>query len=216
MPIPVSVRPLGARTGVAAAVVLAAGLALADAPAAFAAPGDSGDLTILPSGEVRGTQRDGAVCKFKLVADNFETLPAIAWTITVRPPTVPPGDTLTGNLPLSQGRARSNEYRLADGTYQLQWTVPSGVTKQKTFVVHCDEGKNSGEGRDSGEGKDSGRSYHKPSGPVPAGGGGVPTVESAASPAQFGTAAALVAGAAGIAGLALVRKAARRRSRGEA
>ncbi|MER5769744.1 hypothetical protein [Streptomyces sp. NPDC001985] len=204
MHIPHSVHPRGTRTSAAAAVVLAAGLALAAAPAAYAAPGDSGDLTILASGAGWGAQRDGAVCKFKLVADNFETLPAIAWTITVRPPTVPPGDTLTGNLPLDQGRARSNEYRLADGTYQLQWTVPGGVTKQKTFVVHCDEGKNPG------------RTYEKPSGPVPAGGGGVPTVESAASPAEIGTATALVAGAAGAAGLVLARRAARRRSRGEA
>ncbi|MEU5401622.1 hypothetical protein ABZ348_20270 [Streptomyces sp. NPDC005963] len=243
MPITASVRP---RTGAAVAVALAAGLALADAPAAFAAPGDSGDLTVLSASSSRGNvQREDSVCKFKIVADNFENLTAIAWTITSRPPTTPQSDTLSGSLPLDEGRARSDEYRLPDGTYQLQWTVPSGVTKLKTFVVHCEEGSTSGGANTNGNppngangstasngtsgsndsngtsgSNDSSASetYEKPSGPVPAGGGGVPTMESTASSSSSptGTTTALVAGAAGIAGLLLARRAARRRSRGEA
>ncbi|MFI1015248.1 hypothetical protein [Streptomyces sp. NPDC020965] len=208
MPISALVRPRSARTGAAVAAALVGGLALADAPAAFAAPGDSGDLTVLSSGPLHGnSNRGGPVCKFRLAADNFDTLPAIPWTITSRPPTVPPGDTLTGTLPLSQGRARSAEYRLPDGTYELQWVVPGGVTKQKTFVVRCDEGKNPGRA-----------AHHRPSGPVPAGGGGVPTTETVAASgdSHAGTTAALAVGAAGIAGLLLARRAARRRARGEA
>lgn len=257
---PTPVRSRGARTGTAVAAVLAAaGFALVDAPAAFAAVGDSGDLTVASVGSARGnSQPGGPVCGFRLVANNFETLPAIPWTITSQPPRVPPGDTLAGTLPLSQGRARSAEYRLPEGTYQLQWVVPAGgVTKQKTFVVRCseedrreggrpaegrsesgrpaegraEEGGSGSGGSESGrseadrseagkaeEGKNSGQSYHKPSGAVPAGGGGVPTMETVGSQSgsSAGTTAALTAGAAGVAGLILIRRAVRRRARGEA
>ncbi|WP_329014230.1 hypothetical protein [Streptomyces sp. NBC_00690] len=219
MPILASVRP---RTGTAVAVALAAGFTLAGASAAFAAPGDSGDLTVLSTPSSWGaSQRADAVCKFKIVADDFETLPSIAWTITSRPPTTPPGDTLTGNLALSRGEARSGQYTIPDGTYQLQWTAPSGVTKQKTFVVHCDDSKKAETTKSEttkAETAQAETSYEKPSGPVPAGGGGVPAMEKAASSStsHTGTTTALAVGAAGVAGLVIARRAARRRSRGEA
>ncbi|MEU0987419.1 hypothetical protein [Streptomyces sp. NPDC005953] len=224
MPIPASVR---SRTGTAVAVALAAGFTLAGASAAFAAPGDSGDLTVLSSPSSWGaSQRADAVCKFKIVADDFETLPSIAWTITSRPPTTPPGDSLTGNLALSRGEARSGQYILPNGTYQLQWTAPSGVTKQKTFVVHCDESKKAESTQAEStqaettktETTKADATYEKPSGPVPAGGGGVPVMENAASSStsHTGTTTALAVGAAGVAGLVIARRAARRRSRGEA
>ncbi|MEK8145407.1 hypothetical protein NKH18_40540 [Streptomyces sp. M10(2022)] len=60
MPISASVRSHGARTGTAAAAVLAAaGLALAGAPAAFAAPGDSGDLSVQSADHSRAKHRAG-------------------------------------------------------------------------------------------------------------------------------------------------------------
>lgn len=237
MPISASIRSRGARTGTAvAAAVAAAGLTLAGAPAAFAAPGDSGDLSVQSTGQQRGNNREGApVCAFKLVAANFETLPVVPFTIIAQPPTVPPGDTLIGSLALNQGKALSQEYLLPDGTYQLQWTVPVGL-KQKTFTIDCsrngnsqgrpgNQGNQSNEGSQGSEGNKEGSSWsgedkddHRPSGAVPAGGGGVPAMENVSSDSgsAFGATTALAAGAAGVAGLILVRRSARRRASGAA
>ncbi|WP_069169367.1 hypothetical protein [Streptomyces griseus] len=236
MRIPASVRSRGVRTGTTvAAAVTVAGAALAGAPAAYAAPGDSGNIDVTSVGWHSRGDRDGVeVCKFVLAASNFESLPAVPWTITEQPPTVPPGDTLLGTLPLINGSARSQEYLLPEGTYQLVWVVPAGP-KQKSFEVDCSrrgQGGSRGDGDDRGSergndrGSDRGSSseasaekeYDKPSGAVPAGGGGVPDMESVSSESDsnVGTTAALVAGAAGVAGLVMVRRTARRRARGEA
>lgn len=222
MRISASVRSRSVRVGAAAAAAVAmAGVTLAGASAAYAAPGDSGDIDIRSVGwNSRGG--DGVeVCKFVLTAGNFESLPAVPWTITAQPPTVPPGDTLQSTLPLVNGSARSQEYLLPEGTYQLVWIVPAGP-KQKSFRVDCSKPAGNG-GRAEGNGQDSSASgaeagYEKPSGGVPAGGGGVPDVEnlSAESDWSVGTTAALAAGAAGAAGLIVVRRNARRRARNEA
>ncbi|MEU1091234.1 hypothetical protein ABZ401_31245 [Streptomyces sp. NPDC005892] len=251
MPLSASTRTHALRAGT---LVAAAGIALTCASDAFAIPGDSGDLNIV---EVRNAGREarangGAICQFRLAANNFETLPAVAWTITELPLTIPPGNVLAGTLPLSQGRARSPQYQLPDGTYQLQWIVPGSLTKQRTFVVNCPDDGRGGRGgeRDQsaggqstgnradgnqasgatgadseaadGRGADTGAgaSGHRPSGGVPAGGGGVAKLETASYDGDTGpgagTTAAVAAGVAGLAGLVLVRRSARRRSRGEA
>ncbi|HWU10562.1 MAG TPA: hypothetical protein VN520_30080 [Streptomyces sp.] len=240
MRIPASVRSRSARTGVTlAAAVAVAGATLAGAPAAYALPGDSGNLEVTSVGwHSRGEHDDVEVCKFVLKASNFESFPSVPWTITEQPPTVPPGDTLLGTLPLVDGEARSQQYLLPEGTYQLVWTVPSGP-KQRSFEVDCSkhEGKGGsgdshkdGDDRSSSSGsetdksgeksweKDSEKSYDKPSGAVPAGGGGVPDMQGVSSENEsgFGAPAALVAGSAGIAGLLMVRRSARRRARNEA
>ncbi|MEU5716744.1 hypothetical protein AB0G71_13320 [Streptomyces sp. NPDC020403] len=228
MRISASVRSRGVRTGTTvAAAVAVAGATLAGAPAAYAAPGDSGNIDVTSVGWHSRGDRDGVeVCKFVLAASNFESLPAVPWTITEQPPTVPPGDTLLGTLPLINGAARSQEYLLPEGTYQLVWVVPAGP-KQKSFEVDCSkrgQGGSRGDGGDrtSERGSSSEASaekeYDKPSGAVPAGGGGVPDMESVSSESDsnVGTTAALVAGAAGVAGLVMVRRTARRRARGEA
>ncbi|WP_424570874.1 hypothetical protein [Streptomyces sp. CH-036] len=208
MRIPSSVRSRSARTGAKVAVAVAvAGATLAGAPAAYALPGDSGDIDIRSvSWHSRG-DRDGVeVCKFVLSASNFESFPSVPWTITEQPPTVPPGTTLLDTLPLINGSARSETYRLPEGTYQLVWVVPAGQ-KQKSFKVECP---------DRGHGGGKPHKPQKPIGAVPAGGGGVPDMEpvSSESDSNAGTAAAaLVAGAAGAAGLVMMR---RRRARGEA
>ncbi|WP_327113321.1 hypothetical protein OG206_06945 [Streptomyces sp. NBC_01341] len=237
-----SARSRTARTGIkAAAAVAVAGVAtLAGAPAAFAV-GESGDIDIRSvSWHSRG-DRDGVeVCKFALVANNFDALPFVTWTITEQPPTVPPGDTLTASLPLIDGKARSQEYLLPEGTYKLTWLVAGAPLKQKSFEVDCSrperEGGQGGQGggrAEGGEGRGSSETgaqadkssskgaaeiYDKPSGAVPAGGGGVPdmTSVSSESDSNIGTSAALVAGAAGVAGLIMVRRSARRRARNEA
>ncbi|MFD6424378.1 hypothetical protein [Streptomyces sp. NPDC060198] len=250
MPIPASTRTHALRAGT---FVAAAGIALLCAPEALALPGDSGDLTIV---EVRNAGRDtrgngGSICQFRLSANNFETLASVAWTITEQPLTIPPGNALAGTLPLAQGRARSPLYQLPDGTYQLQWVVPSSLTKQRTFVVNCPEdnrgGRGGGERNQTAGGQaadnqatgtttadgtaadteaadtqaaDTKASGTRPSGGVPAGGGGVPTLETASYDGDtgpgVGTTAAVAAGVAGLAGLVLARRAARRRARGEA
>ncbi|MEU9063511.1 hypothetical protein AB0D13_32770 [Streptomyces sp. NPDC048430] len=255
---PVRSRTIRRGTKVAAAVAVAGAALGAGAPAAFAV-GESGDIDIRSvSWHSRG-DRDGVeVCKFVLVANNFETLESVTWTITEKPLGNPP-NTLTATLPLVDGKARSQEYLLPEGTYQLQW--PTGINpipplKNKSFEVDCsrpgrgggqDGNGGNGEGRGSSEtGGQADRSsetggqadkssetggqadkssekgtdaiYEKPSGAVPAGGGGVPDMESVSSESEsnVGASAALVAGAAGIAGLIMVRRSARRRARNEA
>ncbi|MGW2842515.1 hypothetical protein ACWCWD_32605 [Streptomyces sp. NPDC001493] len=234
----------------AGTLVAAAGIALTCASDAFAIPGDSGDLNIV---EIRNAGRDGranggAICQFRLSANNFETLQSVAWTVTELPLTIPPGNVLAGTLPLSQGRARSPQYQLPDGTYQLQWVVPGSLTKQRTFVVNCPDesrGARGGERNQTAGGQaadnqaasgttaadgttadtqaadtPAAASGNRPAGGVPAGGGGVPTLETASydgdSGPGAGTTAAVAAGVAGLGGLVLARRAARRRARGEA
>ncbi|WP_047471734.1 hypothetical protein [Streptomyces sp. M10] len=192
----------GAKVAVAAAVVgatLAAG-----APAAHAAPGDSGNIDIRSVSWHSSSDRAGVeVCKFVLSASNFESFPSVPWTITEQPPTVPPGTTLMDRLPLINGSARSEAYLLPEGTYQLVWVVPAGP-KQRSFKVECDRG---------------GSKPQRPIGAVPAGGGGVPDMQpvSSGGDSNAGTATAvLAAGAAGAAGLIMMRRSARRRARGAA
>lgn len=228
MRISASLRSRSIRTGTAvAAAVAAAGVALAGAPAAFAV-GESGDIDIRSvSWHSRGDRNGVEVCQFVLAANNFGELPLVVWTITERPP----GNTLTNTLPLANGQGRSQEYLLPEGTYQLTWTVGT-LPKQKSFEVDCSERGRGGNNADGGgrgrseTGAQAGKSsekgaaeiYDKPSGAVPAGGGGVPDMESVSSESDsnVGTSAALVAGAAGIAGLIMVRRTARRRARNEA
>ncbi|MEU1368475.1 hypothetical protein ABZ454_20360 [Streptomyces sp. NPDC005803] len=285
MRISASIRSRSVRAGtVVAATVAVAGATLAGASTAFAAPGDSGDIEIHSVGwNSRGN--DGVeVCKFVLSASNFGELLAVPWTITAQSPNAA-GDTLQSTLPLVNGSARSQEYLLPEGTYQLVWVVTS--PKQKSFVVDCDKpgdkggradgadrgssaagaeaGTGAGRGAESGsetgyekgseqnseksqqgsqqnsekgsekaspQGSEQGSEkasqqgsekgyeagYERPSGGVPAGGGGVPDMESTGSESDsnLGTTAALAAGAAGAAGLIMVRRAARRRARHEA
>ncbi|MFE9728809.1 hypothetical protein ACFYQ5_35890 [Streptomyces sp. NPDC005794] len=265
MRISASVRSRSARTGVTlAAAVAVAGATLAGAPAAFAL-GESGDIDIQSTEHSRGGHHEEGVikvCEFKLVATNFDGAPSIGWSITEQPPASLPltSNTLADTLPLAQGRAESDEYRLPNGTYLLQWPVPGATPKQKNFTVDCSHegkkeeghggskdsssraggekeehgGKTGGEGsswsggekeehggKTGGEGSSwSGgeKSYDKPSGAVPAGGGGVPDMESVSSESEsnVGASTALVAGAVGIAGLIVVRRSARRRARNEA
>jgi hypothetical protein len=217
-----------------AAAVAVAGATLAAAPAAFAV-GENGNIDVRSVSWYSNGDRKGVeVCKFVLVANNFETLDSVAWVITEKPLTTPP-NTLSATLPLVNGRARSQEYLLPEGTYKLEWPAASPL-KDKSFTVDCSQrGQNgqNGQGGQNGSRPEAGRQgsssasgagastaeiYDTPSGAVPAGGGGVPDMEgvSSESESDIGTSAALVAGAAGIAGLIMVRRSARRRARNEA
>ncbi|WP_411081136.1 hypothetical protein [Streptomyces sp. cmx-18-6] len=190
-------RPTALRIG-AAAVAAAAltGVSLAGASAAFAAPGDSGELKVHRAGTPYGDSRDESkVCRFNLSAVNFETVPLINVTVAPQPP-APTRPTLTAAVTLAAGIGHSQDYSLPNGQYRVTWTFPGGVPKQKLFTVDC-----------------------RPSGGVPAGGGGVPTVESSTASSDgmsVGAASALAAGGIGAAGLILARRAARRRADGAA
>ncbi|MFJ8078639.1 hypothetical protein ACIQ7Q_33090 [Streptomyces sp. NPDC096176] len=223
------------RTAAAALAALScAGMTLAGASAAVAAPGDSGDLKIHNAGVEHWDTRDDikGVCKFSLSAFNFESLTQLTWTINPQPPTAA-GATLTDTLVLIAGRGHTGEYSLPDGEYMLTWTAPSGP-RQKIFTVDCDkygnkQGAGGGEnqhGKEQDKGKiedEKGSDWEKdakgsPHGAVPAGGGGAAADNGEGNGnngSSAGVTTALVTGAAGVAGLVLVRRA-RRRAHGAA
>ncbi|MFJ5136029.1 hypothetical protein [Streptomyces sp. NPDC088707] len=241
MSLSTSLRLRGVRTGAtAAAAVAVAGITLAGAPAAHAAPGDSGDLNVRSAGWHSQGQDGVQVCAFTLVANNFESLRAVPWTITAQPPTTPPGDTLVSTLPLINGAARSERYLLPEGTYELVWTVPAGA-KHRTFKVDCasrasgqgaqrparpSSPNGSGSSNSSGSGSNSpaaeigpGSDSRQPSGAVPAGGGGVADLEtlSAEGDSGIGSTVGTTAGiAAAVAALVMVRRSSLRRARNKA
>ncbi|MFG3498348.1 hypothetical protein [Streptomyces sp. NPDC047928] len=191
-----AVRPL-LRAAVAALAL--SGVAVAGAPAAVAAPGDNGDVKI-HSLETSPTNpvNEPKVCKFYLAAFNFDTLQQVTWKIEPQP--AGPGQTLSGNITLTDGTGHTGPQTLPNGMYKLTWTFAgaSGAGKMKVFQVDCANG--------NGNGK-------PPRGGVGAGGGGMADTAGGGSSA-FGVGAALAAGLAGTAGLILVRR--RRRADGAA
>lgn len=226
-----TLRPRRVRTGAAALAVLAyAGVTLAGAPAAFAQPGDSGDLKIHKAGVPHWDTRDDikGVCKFSLSAFNFESLDLLDWSITPQPPTAS-GPTLNDSIALIAGRGHTEEYALPDGDYLLTWTIPGPPpeTKQKVFTVDCDKyGEKKGDKGPEKHDKiedEHGSDWSKgdkgsPHGAVPAGGGGMADDGGAGGGddgSSVGMTTALVAGAAGLAGMVAVRRA-RRRAHGAA
>jgi hypothetical protein len=193
MSLPASPRPRRPRTGpVALATLALTGTTLLCATAAVAAPGDSGDVKVHPAGVPATNTLDAPqVCSFTLAADNFQTVPTVAYTVTPLP-RVPDKPTLAGQLTLTQGRGVTPTLSLPDGTYTLAWTFPGGLPKSKTFKVSC------------------GAADNKPRGPVHAGGGGVPPTSGGESGGGSVAAPLLVSGAVATAGLVVVRRARRR------
>ncbi|MEU8542871.1 hypothetical protein AB0C52_23290 [Streptomyces sp. NPDC048717] len=188
-----------------AVTALAVGsLALTSAPAAFAAPGDNGDVKIHLSGTAVGSLSDETkVCRFYLDAFNFDTLALVDWEISPQP-AKSATPSLSGSINLSVGIGHTNDLMLPNGTYQLTWKFlgETGVAKHKVFTVDC-TGNHPGGGR-------------PPHGPVGAGGGGsAEMVAASADGTAFGVGSAVVAALAGTAGLILVRRS-RRRSDGVA
>ncbi|MEW5660389.1 hypothetical protein ABGT92_34515, partial [Streptomyces cinereoruber] len=131
-----ALRPL-ATTLVATAAI--GGLALAGAPAAFAAPGDNGDIKVHKVGTPYGNLDDEVrVCKFYLAAFNFDILEEVSWEITPQPPR-PEVPTLSGRVALNTGMGHTNPLTLPEGQYRVTWTFPGATPtgKQKTFTVDC-------------------------------------------------------------------------------
>ncbi|MGW4053378.1 hypothetical protein ACWENA_21350 [Streptomyces sp. NPDC004779] len=131
-------RPLAAASGLALA-----GLALAGgAPAAYAAPGDNGDVKIHSVGTPLDDQRnEPKVCDFYLAASNFETVQRVRWEIAPQPASAS-ARTLDGTLRLTTGAGRTGRLALPDGTYRLTWTFEGAQAtgKFKVFQVDCPGG----------------------------------------------------------------------------
>ncbi|MFD9246263.1 hypothetical protein ACFV0D_30930 [Streptomyces sp. NPDC059556] len=128
-------RPLAAT---AAAVLTLGGLALAGAPSAYAAPGDSGDIKVHSVGTPFGSQRDEPrVCRFYLSASDFETLQQVNWAISRQPSAN--GPALSGQLTLAAGTGHTDPLSLPSGQYRLSWTFQGQtvVVRPKAFQVSC-------------------------------------------------------------------------------
>ncbi|WP_415953210.1 hypothetical protein [Streptomyces sp. KLOTTS4A1] len=184
-------------------------LALAGAPAAYAVPGDNGDVKVHDEHTGEFDQRDDPkVCRFYLDAFNFDSGQEVTWTIAPQPAKAE-GPNLDGALTTdANGHKRTGLLSLPDGMYKLDWTFEGeqGAGKHKVFRVDCPD-DNGGPG--GGNGNGNGNGHKPPHGPVGAGGGGAADTGTPAgdSGSGFGVGPAVaVAGLAGAAGLVLVRR----------
>ncbi|MFF3489318.1 hypothetical protein ACFYXC_39700 [Streptomyces sp. NPDC002701] len=191
-------RSVGVRTGAAALTTVAlAGTALLGASAAYAAPGDKGDVKIHAETTSPTDQRtESKVCKFYLSAFNFEGVQGITWTIEPQPTTSASG-TLNGTLALPIGTGYTDTLALPDGDYKLAWKPMggAGAGKEKTFKVDC---------KPSAAAKPDAKPQ-TPNGAVPAGGGGL-----AEAPTVSAVAAAGAVGLVGVSGFVYFRQLRRR------
>ncbi|GHG08014.1 hypothetical protein [Streptomyces hydrogenans] len=211
-------RPLAAASGLALAGL--GGLALlGGAPAAFAAPGDNGDVKIHNVGTPYDDQRnEPKVCDFYLAAFNFDANQKVSWEIVPQPDKADDPN-LSGQLTLPTGTGHTGPLALPDGMYKLTWTFEgeNGAGKHKVFQVDCPNGGNGGNGNGgngnggNGNGGNGGNGHHKPPhGPVGAGGGGSAEIAAEEDASAFGVGAAVAAGLAGTVGLVLIRRSRRR------
>ncbi|MFJ6522267.1 hypothetical protein ACIQJ4_28910 [Streptomyces filamentosus] len=195
-------RPLAAASG-----LVLTGLALAGgAPAAYAAPGDDGDVKIHKVGTPFDDQRnEPKVCRFYLAAFNFDKDQKVQWEIVPQPDKADDPN-LGGQLTLPTGTGHTGPLALPDGMYKLTWTFEgeNGAGKQKVFQVDCPNG-----GGPGGPGGPGGHGHH-PHGPVGAGGGGSAEIAAQEDASTFGVGAAVAAGLAGTVGLVLIRRSRRR------
>ncbi|MEV0224518.1 hypothetical protein [Streptomyces sp. NPDC050704] len=191
-PLPRSAR---VRTGAAALTALTlAGTALLGAPAAFAAPGDNGDVKIHAETTPDTDQSNNPkVCKFYLAAFNFDPNQAISWVIDPQPANSGTA-TLNGTLTLPTGTGRTPvkpaTLSLPNGQYKLTWKIEGGMGagKHKVFKVDCPITPPGG-----------------PNGGVPAGGGGL-----AQTPSVSAVGAAAAVGLVGVSGFVYFRMLRRR------
>ncbi|MFF9504295.1 hypothetical protein [Streptomyces sp. NPDC014656] len=213
-------RPL---VGTAAATAVLGGLAFAGMPAAYAAPGDNGDVKIHHAGRADEPPRtsetdqrnEPRVCTFYIAALGFDGLQTLNWTIAPQPPKG--GTVKSGAIMVDPtGNGYTPDIELPDGMYKVEWTWTGqmGAKKSKVFKVDCDHFTNPPNG--NGGHHNGGNGHHKPPhGPVGAGGGGVAQLAAEEESSAFGAGAAAAAGLAGLAGVVLIRRS-RRRSNGAA
>ena len=188
---PLSRTARAARTGAALTTLTLAGTALLGAPAAFAAPGDNGDVKIHSEHTSPTSQiNEPKVCKFHLAAFNFDVVAGITWTIEPQPANQGSA-TLNGALKLETGMGNTDTLTLPDGQYKLTWKITggTGAGKHKVFKVDCK----------------SIPSVGGPNGGVPAGGGGLAEPSSVSAVSAAGA-----VGLVGVSGFVYVRMLRRR------
>ncbi|MDX3797531.1 hypothetical protein [Streptomyces sp. AK04-3B] len=140
----------GARFGATALTVLAAaGFTCLAAPSAVAV-GEAGDIRIHREHVPPGVSKDDPVaCRFYLDAANFGDLESVTYTIKAKPPTAGTA-TVTGTIDLTQGAGHTDTLGLAEGSYTLNWNLPSATggvvasTTVKVFKINCREDGRSG------------------------------------------------------------------------
>ncbi|PKV84864.1 hypothetical protein [Streptomyces sp. TLI_146] len=193
-------RPTVRRPAATALALGLAGAALAGAPAAYAAPGDNGDVKIHSLGVRFIDQRDEPkVCGFYLDAFNFDVAQGITWSIQTQPLRAG-GATLNGAITLAAGVGHTLPLSLPNGQYKLTWNITGGkgAGKHKVFKVDCPPVSNP-----------PGASTGGPHGGPNAGGGGLAGtdgVTDGVSPAAGIAALGLV----GVSGVLFVRRLRRR------
>ncbi|MCX5225249.1 hypothetical protein [Streptomyces sp. NBC_00233] len=212
----------------ALATLALGGVTLAGAPAAFAAPGDNGDVKVHRQGTPDTSQANHPQvgCIFRFAAFNFDGLQSIQWNIYEQPgqPGNQDPSLKNGSIAVdSNGDGHTDDITgLATGMYKVEWTWvgQNGAAKSKVFRVNCPDGGNGNGGNGNGGNGNGGNGnggygHHKPPhGPVGAGGGGSAEIATDDS-SSFGIGAAVAAGLAGTAGLVLIRRS-RRRDNGAA
>lgn len=212
----------------ALATLALGGVTLAGAPAAFAAPGDNGDVKVHRQGTPDTSQANEPLvgCTFRFAAFNFDGLQSIQWNIYEQPgqPGNQDPSLKNGSIAVdSNGDGHTDDITgLSSGMYKVEWTWAgqNGAAKSKVFRVNCGVITNPTQppttgGGNGGPGGNGGHGHHKPPhGPVGAGGGGSAPIAAEDSSA-FGVGAAVAAGLAGTAGLVLIRRS-RRRDNGAA
>ncbi|MFD7325104.1 hypothetical protein ACFV9D_29105 [Streptomyces sp. NPDC059875] len=220
-----AVRPL---LSAAVATLALSAVALAGAPAAYAAPGDDGDIKVHREGTVEPDQSNHPqVCRFHFAAFNFNDLTEIHWDIYNQPPGTPPA-VRSGDIALdSSFNGYSPDMSLPNGMYKVEVTWPgqSGAKKSKVFRVDCNGTPTSPPTTSAppttappttkppthAPPTHGGNGHHKPPhGPVGAGGGGSADTIAADDSSAFGVGTAVAAGLAGTAGLILIRRSRRR------
>ncbi|MFD3944037.1 hypothetical protein [Streptomyces sp. NPDC058579] len=130
-----AVRPL---LSVAAASIALGAVALAGAPAAYAAPGDNGDIKIHREGTAEPNQSNHSrVCKFHFAAFNFDDLLSVHWEVVPENKVSPVKD---GDIAINaEGDGFTADMELPDGKYRLEWSWVGqlGAKKSKNFTVKC-------------------------------------------------------------------------------
>ncbi|MEU9702081.1 hypothetical protein [Streptomyces sp. NPDC047981] len=130
-----AVRPL---LSVAAASIALGAVALAGAPAAYAAPGDNGDVKIHREGTTEPNQSNHPrVCKFHLAAFNFDDLLSVHWEIVPENKVSPVKE---GDIAINaEGDGFTADMELPDGKYRIEWSWVGqlGAKKSKEFTVKC-------------------------------------------------------------------------------
>ncbi|CCA56236.1 hypothetical protein SVEN_2950 [Streptomyces venezuelae ATCC 10712] len=121
---------------------MAGSLALAPVASAHGSKGDNGTVKIHESKtgqEIKANQPH--VCEFYLDGFKFDSAQEISWVIDGHPPTADLKG-LSGKLTLdASGNGRTEDMKLPDGHYKLEWTFngENGKAKQKTFWIDCED-----------------------------------------------------------------------------